>query len=95
MLVLVFVFVEVLVFVFVVVLVEVLASQFSVPAVQVPVACAKMFWLENPTLNKISATFNSLMCIIYVSLIVSLVRTSIYDFGVKTPTSPWSFKVSI
>ena len=71
-----------------VVLVEVLASQFSVPAVQVPVACAKMFWLENPTLNKISATFNSLICIIMYSLIVSMVRTSIYEFGAKILTNP-------
>jgi hypothetical protein len=53
----------------------------SVPAVQVPVACAKIFWLAKLTLNITSAIFKCLICIIYVSLIVSLVRTSIYDFG--------------
>jgi hypothetical protein len=51
-LVLVFVLVEVLVLVFVVVLVEVLASQFSVPAVQVPVACAEIFGVYAMAINK-------------------------------------------
>jgi hypothetical protein len=80
-LVLVFVLVEVLVLVFVVVLVEVQASQFSVPAVQVPVACAKIFGLAIPILNKISAIFNCFICMVCDFLNRKLVRTSIYDFG--------------
>jgi len=71
--------------VFVLVLVDVLvvvdAVQFSVPAVQVPVACAKIFGLATPTLNKISAIFNCLICMVCDSLNRKLVRTSIYDSG--------------
>jgi hypothetical protein len=60
-LVLVLVLVEVLVFVFVVVLVEVLASQFSVPAVQVPVACAEIFGVYAMAINKSANAIDSRM----------------------------------